>query len=87
MAKLSKSPTVTAMNDALSTEREHVETLMYNDKLSARDIKVLVGRICEDVKADTAARTEFLDIRNEIIELYEGRKKPKSDPYVGCANV
>lgn len=87
MPKLTSTPSVKAMNDALDTERQRVQDLMYNDKLGDQEKLMLTKRIVEDIKADEASRKEFMDIRTEILELYEGKKKPKSDPFEGCANI
>ena len=87
MSLLTDKPDLKSMESALADEKARISKLMYNDKLTDAEQRKLVFRIIHDVKADEAARREFLDIRDEIISLYEGHKKPKSDPFVGCANV
>lgn len=87
MTTLTNEPDLKSMQEALKEERQRVEKLMYTSKLTDSEQRKLVLRVIGDVKADETARREFLEIRDEIISLYEGQKKPKSDPFQGCANV
>jgi len=87
MSQLTNEPNVASMQAALAEERKRVEGLLYTKDLDDAEQRKLVVRIIADVKADETARREFIEIRDEIISLYEGQKKPKNDPFQGCANV
>jgi len=72
---------------AVEEERTKNEELMINDLFDENARAEIVAMVINDVDDDIASRKVFLDNRKEIIDLYEGKRKKKKDPFPGCANV
>lgn len=85
--KLVDEISLKAQKAALVEEKKRVEELMYNDKLDKEQKDFLVAAVCQDVDDDIASRQPYLESRIEILDMYEGKKQPKSDPFPNCSNV
>ena len=70
---------------ALELEREKRKELMLDIPTELQG--TIVARVCRDVDDDEANRTEFMKIRQEVMDLYEGKTEPKSDPFPNCSNT
>lgn len=46
-----------------------------------------VEMVTQDVELYESARTEWLEIREECWDLYEGIREEKNDPWPGCSNI
>ena len=68
-------------------EKEQKEQSKYDIILTEEEKTELVEKICYLVDKDEGERKEYLEVRKECRELYEGKRQPKSDPWKNCANV
>jgi len=69
----------------LGEELSKVKEMMLDLPTSLQDD--MVARVIDDVKLDEAARKEYMERRVKVLDAIEGKKTPKSDPFVNCANV
>lgn len=68
-------------------DEEKKEQNKYKIKVSEKDQQVLVEKIMYLVEKDEADWKEYIDVRKECRDLYEGKRQPKSEPWPNCANV
>jgi len=76
---------ISKQKKVLEEEKAKQQKLMFS--LSEDIQRDIVEMVIKDVEDDEKSRTEFMENRKEIIELYEGIKKEKNDPFPNCANV
>jgi len=72
-------------DDVLKKEKKKRMSMMLD--LSPEIQQDIVSRVIADVENDEKDRAEFMAERVEIMNMYEGKKEPKNDPFPGCANV
>lgn len=65
-------------------EAEKEEQNKYKINLTEQEQKDLVEKICYLVEKDEADRKEYLQVRTECRDLYEGKRLPKSEPWPKC---
>lgn len=70
-----------------ANELERAEQDKYRVILTEAEQKELVDQIIYTVDKDESDRQEYMDIRKECRDLYEGKRQQKTEPWVGCANV
>jgi hypothetical protein len=82
---LSKDISKKTSDNIIVDENKKRQAMMFDLKKETQED--IVSKVISDVEKDCADRQEFMSNRLEIIDMYEGKKEPKSDPFPSCANI
>ena len=72
---------------AEAEERRLNAGLTYNDRVDADFARQMADLVCQEADDAISGRSDWERERALIVEVYEGEKREKKDPWVGCSNV